>query len=190
MSKSQFRNTLFNVPTTQMILGTVRAGKPTFMAVAWVTRVNFQPALFAIGVNKANATHDAIIESGGFSLSMPSTGMVEITDYTGLVSARNTDKSELFDLFYGELKSAPMIRECPLTLACRLHTTVDLPTNTVFIGELVESWCEDDCLTDGKPDMTRIQPFSLTMPDNQFWALGEKVGDAWKAGNALKKKRS
>lgn len=187
MSKSQFKNTMFNVPTTQMILGTMHEGKPNFMALAWVTRVNFKPALFGIGVNKAHATHEAILESKEFSLSLPSTKMVEVTDYTGLVSARKTDKSELFDLFYGELKSAPMIQECPLTLALKLHSTVDFPTNTLFIGELVESWCEESCLNEGKPDMTQIQPFTLTMPDNQFWALGDKVGDAWNTGKALKK---
>ena len=186
MTKTQFKNTLFNVPTTQMILGTLREGKPTFMALAWVTRVNFKPALFTIGVNKGNATHDAIIESGEFSLSLPTTEMVEITDYTGLVSARKTDKSELFDLFYGELKSAPMIKEAPLTLSFKLHSTVDLPTNSMFIGELVESWCDESLLKDGKPDITTIKPFMLTMPDNQFWALGEKVGDAWSAGKSLK----
>ena len=187
MSKSQFKNTLFNVPTTQMILGTMREGKPTFMAVAWVTRINASPALFAMGINKVHETHEAIKQTGEFSLSLPSTDMVEITDYTGLVSARKSDKSELFDLFYGELQSAPMIQECPLTLAFKLHTSFDLPSNTVFIGELVESWCEDTCLHDGKPDMTKIQLFSLTMPDNQFWSLGEKVGDAWSSGKALKK---
>ena len=188
MSKSQFKHNLFNVPTSQMIVGTMRNGKPTFMALAWVTRVNFKPALFAIGVNKGNETHDAISASGEFSLSLPSTEMVEITDYTGLVSAKRTDKSSLFDLFYGELKAAPMIQECPLTLACRLHSSVDLPTNTLFIGELVESWCEESCLQEGKPDVTKLQPFMLTMPDNQFWALGQKVGDAWSAGKSLKRK--
>ena len=186
MSKSQFKNSLFNVPTTQMILGTMREGKPTFMALGWVTRVNFKPPLFAISVNKANATGEAIIESGEFSLSMPSTNMVEITDYTGLVSARKTDKSALFELFYGELKSAPLVQESPLTLSLKLHSTVDLPTNHLFIGELVESWCEDEYLTQGKPDITKVDPFMLTMPDNQFWALGEKVGDAWGSGKALK----
>ncbi len=188
MSKSQFKNTLFNVPTTQMILGTMREGKPTFMALGWVTRINAKPALFGIGVNKAHETGKAIIKSGEFSLSMPSTDMVEVTDYTGLVSARNSDKSELFELFYGELKSAPLIKESPLTLSFKLHSTVDFPTNRLFVGELIESWCEDDCLTEGKPDIKKIDPFMLTMPDNQFWALGGKVGDAWGSGKALKNK--
>ncbi len=187
MSKSQFKNTMFNVPTSQMILGTMYGGKPNFMALGWVTRVNANPPLFGIGVNKVHATHDAIVETGEFSLSLPSTDMVAITDYTGLISGRKEDKSELFELFYGELKSAPMIKQAPLTLACKLYTSIDFPTNTLFIGELIESWCEDGCLTDGKPDMSIINPFMLAMPENNFWALGEKVGDAWGAGKSLKK---
>lgn len=187
MSKSQFKNTMFNVPTSQMILGTMHKDKPNFMALGWVTRVNSKPVLFGIGVNKAHVTHETILEAGEFSLSLPSTDMVAVTDYTGLISARKEDKSELFDLFYGELKSAPMIKQAPLTLACKLHSSVDFPTNTLFIGEVIESWCEDQCLTDGKPDMRKINPFMLSMPENNFWTLGEKVGDAWGSGKSLKK---
>jgi hypothetical protein len=32
--------------------------------------------------------------------------------------------------------------------------------------------------TDGKPDVKKINPFLLTMPDNRFWAIGECVGNA------------
>ncbi len=187
MAKIQFSSKLFALPTTQMILGTHLDNKPTFMALAWATRVNFQPPLIAIGVNKSNKSHEALSESGEFSLSMPSTDMVEITDYVGLVSARKVDKSSLFDLFYGDLKSAPLIGNCPLSLALKLYKSVDMPTNTLFIGEVVEAWCEESLLQDGRPDMTKLDPFILTMPDNQYWRLGEKVGDAWKSGKALKK---
>ena len=34
----------------------------------------------------------------------------------------------------------------------------------------------------GKPDVKKIRPFLLTMPDNRFWAVGEQVGNAWKDG--------
>ena len=47
--------------------------------------------------------------------------MMEKTDFCGLVSGRDIDKAALFDVFYGELKTAPMITECPLSLECRLE---------------------------------------------------------------------
>lgn len=187
MSAKTFDSKLFALPTTQMILGTTLGGKPSFMALAWATRVNFKPALIAIGVNKGHKSHEALLATGQFSLCMPSVDMVAVTDYVGLVSARNTDKSSLFEVFYGKLQNAPMIRSCPLNLALELYTSVDLPTNSVFIGEIKEAWCDEECLSAGVPDMSKIRPFMLSMPDNNFWGLGEKIGDAWKDGKALKK---
>jgi hypothetical protein len=33
-----------------------------------------------------------------------------------------------------------------------------------------------------------MDPFTLTMPDNFYWSVGEKVGLAWNAGKSLKSK--
>jgi flavin reductase (DIM6/NTAB) family NADH-FMN oxidoreductase RutF len=111
-----------------------------------------------------------------------------VTDYTGLVSGKRVDKSGLFEVFYGELKSAPMITDCPITIECRVSQTIDLPTNSFFIAEIVNIYSEERFLTDGKPDVTKVRPFVLTMPDNRFWAIGESVGKAWNAGKAFRKR--
>ncbi|MCT4627402.1 flavin reductase family protein [Halodesulfovibrio sp.] len=177
----------FTLPMPQAILGTHIEGRPNYMALGWVTRVNYSPPLIGIGVHKGHATHQAITETGQFSINFPSTEMVNITDYVGLVSNKRVDKSELFDRFYGELKDAPLIKECPLSLECKLYETVSLPTNTLFIGEIVGTWCEERYMTDGVPDISKIKPFVLTMPDNRYWEVGRCVGHAWKAGKALKK---
>lgn len=176
----------FALPMPQCIVGTRYEGKANYMAVGWVTRVNFKPQLIGIGINKGHATNAGIRECGEFSINFPSVDMVSVTDYVGLVSGKREDKSGLFDAFYGELKSAPLIRECPLSMECRLYEAVELPTNTFFIGEIVGTWCEERFMTDGHPDIKKINPFVLTMPDNRFWAIGDHVGDAWKAGKALK----
>ena len=79
-----------------------------------------------------------------------------------------------------------MIAECPLCMECRLYQTVDLGSHEVFIADIMATWTEARFLDDdGKPDITRIRPFTLTMPDNRYWAVGEQVGDAWKAGRAF-----
>lgn len=187
MKQRAFNARLYAPPTTQFILGTHLDGVPNFMALAWATRVNFQPPLIAVGVNRNHMSHKAIVENGQFSLCMPTVRMVAQTDYVGLVSARKTDKSRLFDVYYGTLESAPLIRQCPLNLELELFETMDLPTNSVFIGEIVGSWCDEDCLTDGMPDVTKIEPFLLSMPDNRYWGFGDHVGDAWEEGKSLKR---
>ncbi|MGW8193000.1 MAG: flavin reductase family protein [Desulforhopalus sp.] len=188
MTKVPFNTRLYGLPTTQLILGTHLDGVANFMALAWATRVNYQPPLFAISVNKSHMSHRAIVENRQFSLCMPTVQMVAQTDYVGLVSAKHSDKSTIFDIYYGELKSAPLIRQCPLNLELRLYDTMELPTNSVFVGEIAGSWCDQACLTDGVPDVTKIEPFLLTMPDNRFWGFGKHVGNAWKDGKSLKER--
>jgi flavin reductase (DIM6/NTAB) family NADH-FMN oxidoreductase RutF len=158
------------------------------MALDWLTRVNYNPPMLGICVNKNNASQAAIADTGEFSVNVPSVDMVAVTDYTGLVSGKRVDKSGLFEVFYGELKSAPMITDCPITIECRVSQTVDLPTNSFFIAEMVNVYCEEEFLTGGKPDVTKVRPFVLTMPDNRFWAIGECVGKAWDAGKSVRKR--
>jgi len=78
-----------------------------------------------------------------------------------------------------------MIRECPVNLECRLVQAVPLPTNTIFIGEIVGAYADESVIRDGKPDFAAIDPLLLTMPDNRYRKLGEHAGDAWSAGRAL-----
>jgi flavin reductase (DIM6/NTAB) family NADH-FMN oxidoreductase RutF len=158
------------------------------MALDWVTRVNFEPPMLGICLNRQNASHGAVADAGEFSVNVPSADMVEITDYTGIVSGRSTDKSGLFEVFYGKLKSAPMIKACPITMECKVVETISLPTNTFFIGEIVTIYSEEQFLTDGNPDVKKINPFVLTMPDNRYWSIGECVGKAWNAGVALRER--
>jgi len=189
MKKIFDQKNLFCLPWTQTILGTHLDGKVNFMALDWLTRVNFKPAMLGICVNKGNATHGAIIDTGEYSINVPGTDMVAVTDYTGLVSGKNTDKSDLFEIFYGELQAAPMIQECPLNLECKLVQRVGLPTNSFFIAEIVNIYCAEDVMTDSNPDVAKIKPFVLTMPDNRFWSLGECIGKAWHEGKGFRKPR-
>jgi flavin reductase (DIM6/NTAB) family NADH-FMN oxidoreductase RutF len=177
---------LFCLPWAQTILGTHLNGRVNFMALDWLTRVNFKPAMLGICVNKINASHEAISDTGEFSVNLPASDMLEETDYTGLVSGKRTDKSGLFEVYYGELKSAPLIERCPISIECKVTQTVDLPTNSFFIAEIVNIYTEDKYLTDGQPDVKKINPFLLTMPDNRFWSIGEYLGTAWNAGKYLK----
>jgi flavin reductase (DIM6/NTAB) family NADH-FMN oxidoreductase RutF len=159
--------------------------KPNFMTLAWVTRVNANPPLFAVAVNKVH--HSAYgRENNSFSINFPSEDMITETDYCGLVSGRNIDKSDIFKVFYGELESAPMIMECPLSIECRLFDILELPTNDLFIGEVVAAYTERKYLTDDNLDIKKINPLILTMPDNNYWKVGEHAGNACEIGKNFK----
>ncbi len=188
MTKIPIEKNQFCLPWTQTLLGSHVQGKPNFMALDWLTRVNFDPAMLGICVGRTHVTNEAIRQTGEFSVNVPSEDMIAVTDYCGLASAKREDKSALFEVFYAELKAAPLITACPVTMACRVVQTVELPTNTFFIGEIISLLTEERFLSAGKPDVKKIRPFLLTMPDNRFWSVGEQVGNAWKDGAAYRER--
>lgn len=174
-------------PTMPMsILGVNVDGKANFMALGWLSRVNASPPLIGVAVNKSHYSITGMRENKTFSINIPTSKMMKETDYCGLTSGRNTDKSEIFNVFYGELETAPMIDECPLCIECKLIETMEMPSNELFIGEIIETHIEPQYLTANVPDMKKIDPIFLTMPDNNYWTLGENIGKAWSAGKELK----
>jgi flavin reductase (DIM6/NTAB) family NADH-FMN oxidoreductase RutF len=175
----------FVYPMPMTLIGAVVDGRPNFLAAAWVSRVNFKPAMMMVALG-AHHTNLGIDANGAFSINIPDVSLLEKTDYCGIVSGKKVDKSKLFDVFYGSLAGAPLIRECPLSMACRLNQTVKLPFDTLYIGDVVEVYTEERYLTGGKPDVKKINPFTLTMPDNHYWRVGELAGNAWSAGKKLK----
>lgn len=174
------------IPMPVVLVGTQVKRKANFMTVGWCSRANANPPMISCGINKVHFTPQGIRENQTFSVNIPSLSLLEKTDYCGLVSGANIDKSEVFEVFYGLLKTAPMIRECPLTMECQLVQMLDLPTNTLFIGEIIGAYADGEVWIDKKPDFSVINPLLLTMPDNTYWTLGNAVGKAWSAGAGLK----
>ncbi|MFA6332763.1 MAG: flavin reductase family protein [Methanoregula sp.] len=176
--------TMSPLPIT--LIGSMVGGRPNFMNVAFISLVCWDPPLISMGLNQRSATREAVLESREFSVNYPSAPMVTATDYCGIVSAKNKDKSGVFKTFHGTLTGAPMITECPLSFECKVIEVHDFKSHTCFISEIVASHLDKSCMTDGKPDYQKINPLLLTMPDNHYWTLGKTVGRAWSIGKDMK----
>ena len=176
------KNCLYPMPTT--LVGATVNGKPNFTTIAHVGIMDF--GSISVSINRRHHTNAGIKESGTFSVNIPRDDMVEQTDYFGLVSGREVNKGELVDKFYGELDTAPMIVGCPINMACRLTQTIEFPQHDVFIGEIVETYCDEACLTDDVVDFAKVQPILFAMNDRSYWRLGERFAKAWDVGKTLK----
>jgi flavin reductase (DIM6/NTAB) family NADH-FMN oxidoreductase RutF len=171
-------NALYPMPT--VIVGTVVDGRPNFVTIAHVGIVAMQAV--SVSMNKAHFSNAGIKKNETFSVNLPSLDQVTETDYCGLVSGKTTDKSKVFSVFCGRLKTAPMIQECPVTMECRLVKTVEFPTHEVFMGEIAGTYCDDSVLTDGKIDVGKLKPLLFVMHDKRYWTLGEPFAQAWDIG--------
>ena len=177
----------FIYPMTLVLVGSKSGDKANIMAVGWVSRVNNVPPYFAISINNKHLTNEHIRSSAEFSIVGVSVAQKDIADYCGMHSGRKVDKAALFELFYGQLANAPLISTAPYNIACKLVNTIELPSNTLFIGEAIEAYVNETAMTDGKPDMRAIDPLIFTMPDLRYWTCGGSVGKAWSDGATFKR---
>ena len=172
-------------PKPCVLVGADVGGKPNYLTVAYFSMVNNKPPYLMVALNKAHYTNSGIKENGTFSINIPSAAMADVTDYCGLVSGKKYDKAAIFETFYGKLKTAPLIKECPFNVECKVIQMVDLPVNELFIGEIVAAYSDERYLTNGLPDMRKIAPLILSMPEKKYLALGAEVGPAWEMGKKL-----
>jgi len=132
-------------------------------------------------------TPKGIEKTKTFPVNIPSSHLREKTGYCGPVSGEHVDTSEVFDLFYGSLKTASIIRECPVSPECLLVTSVPMPATMLFIGEIMGAYADPGVMTNGKPDVKAIYPLGLTVMDNTCWKPGEPAGNPGVPAFALKK---
>ena len=178
-------NALYPMPTT--LVGATVNGKPNFLTVAHVGILNHgTPQYLSIGLGKSHYTNAGIYENRTFSICLPSEELLVKTDYCGIMTGKKTDKAALFELFYGELKTAPMISECPVNMELRLHEVLDFKTHDIFIGELVQTYADEGVMSAGKIDVAKLRPLLFDMASIKYWSLGPSVGRCWHAGKALK----
>lgn len=179
-------NALYPMPTT--LVGARVNGKPNFLAVAHVGILNHgTPQYLSIGLHKSHYSNAGIHENRAFSICLPAEDLMVETDYCGIMTGKKTDKAALFDVFYGELAVAPMIRQCPVNMELRLHEVLDFETHDIFIGELVQTHVAEDVLSEGKIDIARLRPLLFDMASMNYFRLGPAIGQCWNVGKSLKK---
>ena len=174
---------IYPVPT--VLVGTVVEGRVNFNTLGNCGIISMHPATIYISSFKEHYNNLGIIKNGVFSVNIPSHKSAVKTDYCGLVSGHNTDKSGVFDVFYGESEFAPMIAECPVNLECRTIQHLEVNGMDVFIAEVVESYIDDDCIKDGKPDVSLIDPMVYIM-DDDYHRVGERMDPSFSVGRGYK----
>lgn len=169
-----------------VLVGADVAGKPNYMVAAWATVACMAPPMVCVAINKGRYTWKGIQEQKTFSLNVPSVDQMIETDHCGIVSGAQQDKSGVFNSLYGKLGNAPLAVECPVNIECRLFQAVDCGSHMLVIGEIAEIHADPSCITDGRPDIKKIQP--LIYAQSTYYHVGKEAGKAFSAGKKYQKK--
>ena len=170
MTKNKIYVGPYLFPMPVVLVGANVDGKPNFLPIAWVSIVESKPPMISISSHQNHHTNEGIKQNGTFSVNTPSEGMLEVTDYCGIKSGKKVDKSEIFEVFYGELRNAPMIQASPLNLECKVVKTISTKDITgaeighdIIIGEIMHAYADEYYIFNEKPDIKKLNPLLYSM---------------------------
>ena len=144
---------LFNITYGLYWLSVRSYGQDNACIINTAVQVASDPLTISISVNKANKTHDMIMESGRFNVSaLTVDAPFELFQRFGMQSGRDVNKFIGFeDVKRVDNGLYVLARYANSYLSCRLLRTVDLGSHTLFIAALEDAQVISDrpCCTYG-----------------------------------------
>ena len=174
-------------PMPVFIIGTYNAdGTPNAMNAAW-GGISEETEI-TICVDNTHKTAENLLARKAFTVSMATANMMAACDYVGIVSG-NKELEKFakagFHATKSEFVDAPLIDELPMALECEV-ISYDEETCRL-VGRIVNVCADESVLGDnGKVDVAKLQPITYDPMNHHYLVLGEKVGQAFQDGTALK----
>ena len=174
-------------PLPVLIIGTYdSSGVPNAMNAAWGTVCDTDKV--SICLSATHKTVKNLLKTKEFTVSIADEKNVILADYVGVVSGNKVvnklDKTG-WNVCRGEVVNAPIIKELPLALECKL-LSYDYDSE-VAIGQVVNVSVDEGILTaDNQIDLTKFKPLVYDCDTHGYYVLGEKVGTAFLDGLKIK----
>jgi len=182
---------LFPMPCVLVVGGSI--DEADVLTAAWVNVVSSTPPTIVMGLRKTRHTLELMTRQGDFTVNVPDTELAAQVDYCGIVSGRTEDKFAAtgLTLIPATLVNAPLIKECPYNIECRITQQVEVGEYVVVFGEIVECHADRRVLRKGTTlaEMDELDPLIYCAGVREYRGLGPKLHDAYKIGNRFRKEK-
>jgi len=124
-----------------------KKGERGGMAAAWVSRVSWNPPMVAVAIAPERYTLELVKKYGAFAVNLVSKKLEEATmKVFGELSGRSVDKFDAAGLKPEPAKSitAPVLREAPVVLECKVEKLVEAGDHVLVIGRVVKAYKNSD----------------------------------------------
>lgn len=131
-------NMLYPLPVVMVSMAD-KNGKLNIITIAWAGTVCTNPPMVSISVRPERYSYSILRETGEFVINLTTRDLVYATDYCGVKSGRDVDKFKELGLTpaAASVVKAPLIKESPVNLECRISQTLSLGSHELFLAEVV-----------------------------------------------------
>ena len=178
MAKVQWKpGTMLNPVPAVMVSCKSKEGQNNIMTIAWVGTICSDPPMLSISVRAERHSYNIIKETGEFVVNLTNEGLVFKTDFCGVKSGKDTDKFEETKLtpIDGVKVKAPLIKESPVNIECKVKEIIPLGSHDMFLAEIVAVHVDEELIDDsGKLHMDKANLVSYS--HGFYYGLKDSLG--------------
>jgi flavin reductase (DIM6/NTAB) family NADH-FMN oxidoreductase RutF len=158
------------------------------LTIAWVGTICSDPAMCYVSVRRERHSFEILQRNMEFTINLTTEEMAKATDWCGVRSGKDYNKWKETGLIPipGEAVSSPTIEQSPLSIECKVKTTMDLGSHVMFIAEVVNVRADSKYFD---PETNRFDLESsglMAYSHGHYFKLGEIIG---KFGFSVQKKK-
>ena len=187
MSKQIWKpgNMVYPLPAV-LVTCTDGKGNDNVLTIAWTGTICTDPAIAYISVRPERHSYNMIKETGEFVINLTTEKLAFATDYCGVRSGKNEDKFKKCNLTKEaatEVK-APLIKESPVNIECRVREIKEYGTHTMFVADVLNIHADEDYMDEnGRFCLENADPICYS--HGTYFTVGKKLGTF---GYSVKKK--
>ena len=178
---------IYPLPAIMVSCGSTPEEQNVFTA-SWVGTICSDPAMCYVSIRPERHSYDIVKRNMEFTLNLTTEELARATDWCGVRSGKDYNKFEEMHLTPGKAKtvSAPIIKESPLCIECRVKEIVSLGSHDMFIADVLNVKADQKYMNTetGKFELSDASP--LVYLHGGYYGLGRKIG---KFGWSVEKKK-
>lgn len=172
------------IPAVMVSCGDSNSGTD-IVTIAWTGIINSHPAKTYISVRPERYSYGIIKEKREFAINLVSSDLARAADLCGMKTGAKVDKFKEAKLTpeYVEDASCPIIKECPISLICKVTDIIPLGSHDMFIADISSIYVNEEMMEEGKLCINRAHLAAYA--HGEYYTLGKRIG---KFGFSVKKK--
>lgn len=152
-------------------------GKYNIITLAWVGTVCTNPPMVSISVRPERYSYPILKETGEFVINLTTKELAFATDYCGVRSGRDVDKFKEMNLtaIPGTEVKAPLIKESPVNIECRVREIKKLGSHDMFLADVLAVHVDDQYM-DAQQKFHLEQAEPIVYSHGAYMTCGEQIG--------------
>ena len=152
-------------------------GKYNIITIAWAGTGCTNPPMVSISVRPERYSFPILQERGEFVINLTTKKLAYAADYCGVKSGREVDKFKELGLtpVTAETVKAPMIKESPVNIECRVSQVIPLGSHHMFLAE-IKAVHADDRYMDEKRKFHLEYAEPIVYSHGTYFICGEQIG--------------